>query len=367
MSYYIGLMSGTSADGMDAVVVDFSQAKPALVAACGGHYSEDTRQRLRTAALADSLTPDDVMQLDRLIADYSVSAIQQVLQQAGLTATDVQAVGSHGHTLRHHSGQKGDGFSWQIGDPSWIAEHSGICCIADFRRRDIAAGGEGAPLLPAFHQAVLGHGEQPRMVLNLGGIGNLTVLESQTFGQPRTLGFDTGPGNALMDDYCQTHLNQSCDHNGDLARQGQADENQINIWLQDSYFQQPAPKSTGREHFNLTRFQPSAPQSHPDALATLTEFTVNSVITAIQQHGHASGELLVCGGGAHNAYLMQRLQQQLPRHQVSTTAQYGVDPDWMEAMGFAWLAQRTLQGLTGNLPAVTGAKGERILGGIYPV
>lgn len=363
MSHYIGLMSGTSADGMDAVIVDFSEDNPRLVAAHAGHYSENTRQRLRSAALAESLTPDDIMQLDRLIADYSVAAISQVLQQAGLSASDIQAVGSHGHTLRHRSGQ--EGYSWQIGDPSWIAEHSGICCVADFRRRDIAAGGEGAPLLPAFHQAVLGYSEQPRMVLNLGGIGNLTVLESQTSGQP-TLGFDTGPGNALMDDYCQTHLNQSCDHNGDLARQGRVDKHQINTWLQDSYFQQPAPKSTGREHFNLTRFQPSAPQSHPDALATLAEFTISSVVTAIQQHGHATGELLVCGGGAHNAYLMQRLQHRLAQHSVSTTTDYGIDPNWMEAMGFAWLAQRTLKGLTGNLPAVTGAREERILGGIYP-
>ena len=357
MSLYIGLMSGTSTDGMDAAIVEFGDTQPKLLAACGCAYSDQERSELRQAALADSLPLDAIMQLDRMIAVRSVEAIQQVLDQASLSAADIAAIGSHGHTLRHRSAPAG--YSWQIGDPSWIAEHAGITCVADFRRRDIAASGEGAPLMPAFHQAVLST-DQPGMVLNLGGIGNLTVLK-----QPAALGFDTGPGNALMDDYCQRHLGRPCDHNGDLARQGQINSRLLNAWLRDPYFQQPAPKSTGREHFNLNRFTPDDALSHSDMLATFAELTAASVGLAIEQYGHSSGKLLVCGGGVHNNDLMQRIQARLPRHTVDSTADVGIDPDWMEAMGFAWLAYQTLQKRPGNLPAVTGARGARILGGIF--
>ena len=357
MTKYIGLMSGTSADGMDAVIVDFSSDHPTLIAAHGCAYSARERSQLREAALADSLALDTIMQLDRDIAARSVEAIQQVLDQAGLGVDDIIAVGSHGHTLRHRSAPAG--YSCQIGDPSWIAEHAGITCVADFRRRDIAANGEGAPLLPAFHQAVL-NSTTPRMILNLGGIGNLTVLREQ-----QSLGFDTGPGNALMDDYCQQHLNMACDLNGERARQGRVNNRLLGQWLRDPYFRQPTPKSTGREHFNLKHFSLDASLSHDDILATLTELTAASVGLAVEQHGHGAGELLVCGGGVHNGYLMQRLQQRLPGHAIGNTADFGIDPDWMEAMGFAWLAYQTLQGRPGNLPAVTGALGERILGGIF--
>lgn len=357
MSFYIGLMSGTSADGMDAVVVDFSKPHPELIAAHSCPYSDTERSKLRDAALADSLPLDLIMQLDRDIAARSVEAIQQVLQSAGLPPEAIVATGSHGHTLRHRSAPAG--YSWQIGDPSWIAEHSGITCVADFRRRDIAADGEGAPLLPAFHHAVLSS-QQPRMVLNLGGIGNLTILKAHS-----SLGFDTGPGNALMDDYCQQYLDQRCDLDGNLACQGKVNNSLLGHWLRNPYFRQPIPKSTGREHFNLKNFTPDRSLSHQDNLATLTELTAASVGLAVEQHGHASGELLVCGGGVHNAYLMQRLQSRLPGHILGNTGDFGIHPDWMEAMGFAWLAYQTLQRRPGNLPAVTGARGERILGGIF--
>ncbi len=358
MSLYMGLMSGTSADGMDAVIVDFSTTHPCVVATRALDYSPSFTRSLRDAALAESLPLDDIMALDRTVAQLSVTAVGQLLEHAEIPANKIVAIGSHGHTLRHRCAP--DGYSWQMGDPSWIAEHTGITCVADFRRRDIAAAGEGAPLMPAFHQAVFNQSGQPEMVLNLGGIGNLTVLRNE-----RTIGFDTGPGNALMDEYCQQYLNQRRDNNGHLAQQGQVNISVLEKWLSHPYFSQPVPKSTGRERFNLANFMPAITQSKEDALATLTELTVRSVSLAVEQHGHARGDLLVCGGGVHNHYLMARLQQSLPRHRVTTTSHFGVDPDWVEAIGFAWLAQQTLSGLPGNMPTVTGAVGERILGGVF--
>lgn len=359
MSLFIGLMSGTSADGLDAALVDFSHGIRLLDALCLP-YSDSFRHHIRDLAVAPLLKPDDIMAFDRHIAQHSVSAVRELLQRNRLQPAQITAIGSHGHTLRHKS--QPDGYSWQAGDPSWIAEHTGITCISDFRRRDIAAGGEGAPLVPAFHQAVL-HSTQPRMVLNIGGIANLTVLPHA---DQALLGFDTGPGNALMDDWCRLRLNCRYDAGGALAAQGQCRNELLQQWLTLDYFQRQPPKSTGRELFNLERLAiPDGGQAE-DILTTLGELTAVSISRAVQEHGHADGELLVCGGGVHNQWLLQRLQQLLPDHRLASTASAGIDPDWLEAMAFAWLAFRTRQHLSGNAPAVTGAAGERILGGIYP-
>lgn len=359
MSLYIGLMSGTSADGMDAALVDFSHGIRLVDALCIP-YSDTFRQHLREMALTRDARVRDIAVLDRSIAAFSVDAVKQLLSRNSLQPGAVSAIGSHGHTLRHKS--QPDGFSWQVGDPSWIAEHTGITCIADFRRRDIAAGGQGAPLVPAFHKHALASTE-PRMVLNIGGIANLTVLPAAG----RTLtGFDTGPGNALMDEWCQRFLNCSCDKGGHLAALGEVRENLLQEWLQHPYFSQSIPKSTGRELFNLDQYGDLSLENNEDVLATLCELTVRSIVKAIRDHGHAAGELLVCGGGLHNDHLLKRLRQNLPQHDVKSTASAGVDPDWLEAMAFAWLAWRTQQHLAGNAPEVTGAAGERILGGIYP-
>ena len=359
MTLFIGLMSGTSADGMDAALVDFAQG-PVLIDALCLPYSATFRRQLRQLAVSETAGILQIAELDRAIAVHSVSAVQQLLERNQLSAADIRAIGSHGHTLRHRS--QPDGFSWQIGDPSWIAEHTGITCIADFRRRDIAAGGHGAPLVPAFHQQALSS-EQPRMVLNIGGIANLTVLPHGT--RP-LLGFDTGPGNALLDDWCQQQLNCSCDAGGRLAAQGRIIPERLQRLLAHPYFMLPPPKSTGREVFNLSLLGNVGAESPADILATLTALTTESVCQAVRAYGHSRGELLVCGGGVHNDFMLQQLRAALPQHEVKSSANAGIDPDWLEAMAFAWLAWRTQQQLSGNAPQVTGAAGDRILGGIYP-
>ena len=369
MSLYIGLMSGTSADGMDAALVRFSaDLSPELVHAIGLPYTPQLTEQLRRSAIAGQLNVTDVLALDRQIAKLSVEAIQALLQQSATDAHQVSAIGSHGHTLHHIPGTAlGPGNSWQIGDPSWIAEHSGITCIADFRRRDIAAGGQGAPLVPAFHQTCLQDPQTPTMVLNIGGIANISVLGNDL------RGFDCGPGNALMDEWCLQHWQQPQDTNGEHARKGQVIENLLRHWKQQAginhFLKQHPPRSTGRELFNLnTLLQQTDPLSHSaeDILASLSQFTVDCIADSIQRFGHQQGNLWVCGGGVHNPDLMQRLQQALPYHQVASSQVAGIDPDWMEAMAFAWLAQQTLNQRPGNAPEVTGARASRILGGIYP-
>lgn len=368
MSLFIGLMSGTSADGMDAALVRFNNdQKPELIHALCLPYDSEYSQQLRELAIIEHASVEQLALLDRKIARLSVKAIKQLLTESGIHSDQIRAIGSHGHTLRHkalRNRRLADGFSWQVGDPSWIAEHSGITCIADFRRRDIAAGGQGAPLVPAFHQACLTGSELPRMVLNIGGIANLTVLGEQLSG------FDCGPGNALMDEWCNQQWQQALDANGDRASRGTVIAPLLQQWLAQSniqlYLQQPPPKSTGRELFNLHQLGDLEAYKAEDILATLSQFTAETIAAAVTHHGHSHGEILLCGGGIHNQNLLQRIQQALPDHQLKSTADYGIHPDWLEAIAFAWLAKQTLNHLPGNAPGVTGAKGERILGGIYP-
>lgn len=363
MTLYIGLMSGTSADGMDAALVDINnstQPSVRLIDALCLPYQPDFRQRLRQAALAVELAVEEIIDLEQTIADLSAQAVQTLLQRNELTAIDIRAIGCHGHTLRHKA--QPNGFSWQVGDSARIAELTGICCVADFRRRDIAAGGQGAPLVPAFHQHAL-NSEHARMVLNIGGIANLTVLPHGKLG---LAGFDVGPGNALLDEWCQRQLNCACDQGGQLAAQGKIITHLLEQWLQWPYFRQPPPKSTGREVFNLEALGDLSQHSPVDIAATLTELTARSISDSIQRYGHQQGELLICGGGVHNHFLLQRLRSLLPQYTINSSNSAGLDPDWLEAIAFAWLASRTLQGLSGNAPAVTGAAGERILGAIYP-
>lgn len=359
MSLFIGLMSGTSADGMDAALVRLNeQGQIELIDALCIPYIDSFQFRLRTMALRSKLTVLEIMQLERELVSHAVSAIQKLIKNNNLTAKDITAIGSHGHTLRHKPAPQG--FSWQLDDPNWIAERTGITCVADFRRRDIAAGGEGAPLVPAFHASCLPKGSA---VLNIGGIANLTIVAQENAG--KTIGFDTGPGNALIDEWCKLKLNRNYDKAGEAARSGNIIPELLNAWLAEPYFQQPPPKSTGRELFQLSTLGSLETYDAKDVLATLTELTVRSIAQAIQQYGHNSSEILVCGGGVHNSFMLERLQELLPRYSVLSTAHYGIDPDWMEAMAFAWLAWRTLNHQPGNLPSVTGAQGSRVLGGIY--
>ncbi|HET8705381.1 MAG TPA: anhydro-N-acetylmuramic acid kinase, partial [Pseudomonadales bacterium] len=276
-------------------------------------------------------------------------------------------IGSHGHTLRHRPLLDAP-FSWQIGDPNVIAERTGITTVADFRRRDVAAGGQGAPLVPAFHAHVFGDEDFDRVVLNIGGIANVTILPDRKSQRP-VRGFDTGPGNALLNDWTERHLGKSFDDNGNWARSGVVCDELLSELLKDTYFTKPVPKSCGREQFNLNWLEERLfhfPQLRAcDVQATLVELTAATVALAIKAQASDARDLFVCGGGAHNAYLMERIAA-LSGLDAQKTEMLGVPADWVEAMAFAWLAWQTLERRTGNLPSVTGASRPVILGAIYP-
>ncbi len=366
---YIGLMSGTSMDGIDGVLVDLSTLPGHVLATCHATYPPALRERLLVLAQAPQAPFSELLSLDVAVGRHFAEAAVQVLESAGLTAADVRAIGSHGQTIRHLPGQS-PGSSLQIGDPNIIAERSGITTVADFRRRDMAAGGEGAPLVPAFHAAAFA-GDACRAVLNIGGIANLTVLNPGG----EVLGFDTGPGNLLMDAWAQRHGHGPMDRDGAWAAGGRVDQRLLTRLMDDPYFLRPPPKSTGREHFNLPWLEKrlqglDPPPPARDVQATLCELTATSIHDALCRHA-AQGrelprELLVCGGGVHNDHLMARLKGLLPAQQIRSTVDVGLDPDLVEAVAFAWLARETLAGRAGNLPAVTGARRAVVLGGIYP-
>lgn len=366
---YIGLMSGTSLDGIDAVLVHFREdQQPILLASLCHPLPAAIRQ-----AITDLIAPDwqgslhSVGILNQQLGKCFADACTHLLQHARMDAQDVTAIGSHGQTIWHQPGGEHP-FTWQLGDASQIAEQTNITTIADFRSRDMAAGGQGAPLVPAFHRSLLTSDittQQAQVMLNIGGIANITVLSSE-----QTLGFDTGPGNTLIDAWASHHLDTRYDTNGDWAASGTINESLLNTLLNDPYFALPAPKSTGREYFNtawLKRHKAIQALPANDVQATLTELTARSIGEAICRYAPATHRVYSCGGGAHNQHLQQRIQHYLPpQTDLTSTADLGIHPDWMEAIAFAWLAKRTLKGKSGNLPAVTGASGERILGAIYP-
>src|SRR5690625_2520123 len=371
---YVGLMSGTSADGVDAALVDFTApAQPRLLAARTSPWPHDLRERLVALGQDDkALTLDEIGELDVRIASGFAAAVGALLSGAGVDAPQVAAIGSHGQTLRHRPlGRAGDGrdsFTLQLGDPSLLAERSGIAVVADFRRRDVAAGGHGAPLLPALHAALLAHPGQDRAVLNLGGIANLTLLPAGVDAGSPVRGFDTGPANGLMDAWCQRHTGQRFDRGGAFAAAGKVDQALLQRLLAEPFFAQPPPRSTGRDQFNLAWVEArlAGSEAPADVQATLLALTVRTVADALRATQPQTTRLIACGGGVHNPVLMEGLAAALPGCALETTAAHGLDPDCVEAMGFAWLAWRTAHGLAGNLPSVTGARGPRVLGGIYP-
>lgn len=370
---FIGLISGTSADGIDAALVRFDSegdtTRCELVHGRTYPWPDELRARLIAlgqGAPIDSL--DEVGTLDVRIGEHFAAAALQLVDDAGIAARDVQAIGSHGQTLRHRpAGAAFDGkhpFTMQLGDAHVIAERGGIATVADFRRRDVAAGGHGAPLLPALHHALLHSPLEDRAVLNLGGIANFTLLPAQ--GDVR--GFDTGPANALMDAWCARHTGQAFDANGAFAAQGDCDVALLQRLLDEAWFALAPPKSTGREVFHLDWVQArlQGGEAAADVQATLLELTAASVADALRTQQPETRRVLVCGGGVHNARLLQRIAVRLPEVIVESTAHHGVDPDLIEAMGFAWLARQALLGKPGNLPSVTGARGPRVLGVVYP-
>lgn len=365
---YLGLISGTSADGIDAALVRF---EPDCELVFGRTYPWDSVLRARLVALGqggEATSLDELGELDTILARTFADAATRAIEDAKVDPGAVRAIGSHGQTVRHRPESKA-AFTWQMGDGNVIAERTGITTVADFRRRDVAAGGHGAPLMPAFHAARLQSESEDRAVLNLGGIGNFTLLPkhaSRENGGVR--GFDTGPANALMDAWCERHIGTPYDAGGAFAASGKVDADLLARLMDDPWFALPPPKSTGREQFHLSWLESrldglALPVA--DVQATLLELTAATVADALQATQAATARVLVCGGGVHNAALMARLSARMPQAVVESTAAHGLDPDYVEAMGFAWLARETLAGRPGNLPGVTGAKGPRVLGAIY--
>ena len=375
-AYYIGLMSGTSLDGVDGVVVDFSAPNLQVLATASLAFEAPLRAELLALnSPSDNELHRAALAGNRIAAAYAqvVNQLCQQLASRGLDAAHIRAIGAHGQTVRHQpqrwsDNPEGVGYTLQINNPALLAELTGMTVVADFRSRDVAAGGQGAPLVPAFHQYVFGQPDQTVAVLNLGGIANLSVLPGNS-AEP-VLGFDCGPGNALMDAWCQQHTGQPFDSGGAWAASGQCLPELLALLLSEPYFSLPPPKSTGRDLFNwswlqhkLQNFATTRPQ---DVQTTLTELTASACTTSVNSYAKNSKSLIVCGGGAFNHHLMQRLQSGLPGIRVSPSDPHGLPPLEVEAAAFAWLARQAITGGPGNLPSVTGASGTRVLGAIYP-
>ncbi|WP_370680937.1 anhydro-N-acetylmuramic acid kinase [Comamonas sp. GB3 AK4-5] len=367
---FIGLMSGTSLDGVDGVLVDLHQGTRVLQhASCGF----DSGLRAELLALNTPGGSDELhraaLAANALVGCYA-QVVQQLLQRSGVAAQQVAAIGAHGQTVRHRPQLfDGTGYTLQLNAPALLAERCGITVVADLRSRDLAAGGQGAPLVPAFHQGVFGRAGETVLVLNIGGIANLSVLGAGGCVQ----GFDCGPGNALMDGWCLQHTGQAYDDGGRWAASGRVLPALLQRLLNQPFFAQQPPKSTGRDLFHadwlaahLAALPEAAQAALVDIQATLTELTAASCADAVHRWGRSGRRLLVCGGGALNSHLMQRIATLLPGVAVGSTAERGLPPLEVEAAAFAWLARQCLHGLPGNLPAVTGARGPRVLGAIYP-
>ncbi|MFJ4197688.1 anhydro-N-acetylmuramic acid kinase [Pseudomonas sp. NPDC089534] len=362
MALYIGVMSGTSLDGLDIALIEQTSAIR-LIATRYLPMPESLRAELLglCASGPDEIARSAIAQQNWVtLAAHGINAL---LEQQRLKPEDVRAIGSHGQTIRHEPAR---GFTVQIGNPALLTELTGITVVSDFRSRDVAAGGQGAPLVPAFHEALFEENDGNRAVLNVGGFSNLSLIEPN---KP-VAGFDCGPGNVLMDAWIHRQRGENYDRNGAWAASGNVEPTLLKALLSDPFFATQGPKSTGREVFNLPWLErhlsrlPSLPAENVQA--TLLELTAHTIVESLQTAQSQTRELLVCGGGAHNATLMRRLAERLPDTTVASTATHGVAPDWVEAMAFAWLAHCCLEGIAANRPSVTGARGLRVLGAIYP-
>ena len=363
MGLYLGLISGTSMDAIDAALVDFDAVPLRMVAASATPFDPDLKRRI--AAVVDSpdhVALDELGRIDVELARSFARAALCLLRDAGVAPDRVHALGSHGQTLRHRP-DLDPPFTWQIGDPNTLSEMTGITVVADFRRRDVAAGGQGAPLLPVFHDHLFRSREEDRVILNLGGIANITVLKR---GTPVT-GFDTGPANRLLDAWISLHAGKDFDAGGAWAKTGRCDGALLRLLLDEPYFRLAPPKSTGRELFNVPWLEHklnAAPRRPQDVQATLLQFTAVTVAAEVARHAPGAS-VFACGGGAHNAALLTAIAREAAPSRISTTTTLGLDPDYVEAAAFAWFAQRTLEGLPSSAGSVTGAVGARILGGVY--
>ena len=360
---FIGLMSGTSLDGMDAVLVNFGKKSQNIKIM--GHSYVPYEDKLKMALLGlhspNTNELEESLVIGNIVSKKAYEAIEALLKKTNVVSKDIRAIGFHGQTIRH---QPQKGFTLQIGNPALLAELSNINVIADFRSRDVAASGQGAPLVPAFHQEIFSHPTTYRAILNIGGIANVTLLNPKT----TVSGFDTGPGNILLDHWSKTHRNQAFDENGAWAREGKIIETLLSAFFKDAYFEKTAPKSTGRDHFNEAWLNKHLQKSYSrqDIQRTLLELTALSIAKAIDSHAANITEIYLCGGGALNSFLVERLKALMPKIKIQPTDLLGIPTQYVEATAFAWLAKQMLFSKPGNLPEVTGAKGLRILGALYP-
>ena len=368
MQLFIGLMSGTSLDGVDGVLAEFSGGKPRLVQSCYAAFPPELRSELMAL---QSPGGDEIRRealAANLLVDVYANCVAQLLRQADVKAEKVSAIGCHGQTVRHNPLR---GYTRQANNPALLAERCGIDVVADFRSRDVAAGGHGAPLVPAFHRAVFGAEGRMRVVANVGGMSNISILDGM---DEKVIGFDTGPGNVFLDLWAAQHLGQPYDAGGQWAAGGRVVPRMLAAMLAEPFFALPPPKSTGRDLFDpvwlLRQLAPHPQAASQDVQATLCALTAATLAEAIAKHAAKAQEVYVCGGGAYNTALLGNLQQELGAQGsaalVSSTDALGIAPNHVEALAFAWLAERFIARESGNLPTVTGARGPRILGALYP-
>ncbi len=373
---YAGAISGTSVDGLDTAVIRVRGEAVSLVARKTHPFPAPLRQQLIDLGQGEGDNLDAAGAADAALGDFIGQCINRLIEDNQLSRRDIRAIGSHGQTVRHRPGraESDTPFTLQIGDPNRIAEQTGLTTVADFRRRDLAAGGEGAPLATAFHEAIFGLAGEYRVALNIGGISNITLLPGPSRqaddadASSRLLGFDTGPGNALMDAWSQTHLGAAFDDGGAWASRGQVNDDLLQALLNDPYLSRMPPKSTGKERYNLPWLKqrlPAPPYRAEDVQRTLLEYTAVSIRDAIHQSAAPCERIIVCGGGRLNPVLLQRLQA-LCSASVETAEAHGWDGDAIEAAAFAWLAHCRLEHRAANSPGVTGARGARVLGAVYP-
>jgi anhydro-N-acetylmuramic acid kinase len=363
--FYIGLMSGTSLGGIDIAIVDFSVKPPQTLLSDTLPYSASMKSRIRNITLDDTASIDSICQLNIELGHVYATVVNETIGKANLDNTQILAIGNHGQTIRHCP-DAAFPYTLQLGDPNTLAIKTGITTVADFRGIDIALGGQGAPLAPAFHQSIFSSTTTDRAIINIGGIANVTYLPSKP--TEKVMGFDTGPGNTLSDYWIGLHKNLAYDDGGQWARSGRViDELLVEIVQKESFFKQKAPKSTGTDYFNsawLSAFNING-YAPNDIQATLIELTALSISESISKLPSNYIECFICGGGAHNSLLIEHIQHRLPKYLIQTTEQLGVDPNYVEAIAFAWLAKQRMNNKTGNIPSATNAIHKGILGGIY--
>lgn len=359
--YYIGLLSGTSVDAIDAALVDFSTPPLKLVATHSEAFDDEIKKQIQQLVFNQYTTLENFGKLNTALGKLFAKAANELLKKSNIPADKINAIGSHGQTVFHHPNDENP-FSLQIGDANIIAALTNIKTVADFRSKDLALGGQGAPLTPAFHEVLFRSENKNRAIINIGGITNITYLPKNK--SENIIGFDSGPGNTLMDCWIEKHNNSPYDKNGDWASRGKINKDFLSALLSDNYFSQSIPKSTGREYFNSNWVQKNISTNirPEDVQATLAELTAITIKTHVENFAVETQEIILCGGGVHNIYLVNRISKSLNNVPVLISSELGIDPDWIEAMTFAWLAKQHITQKPGNIPSVTGASAMTILG-----